>query len=127
MKKRFLSVFMAVCMLVSLGSVSKAVTIENKTFVFDYDQREIVVCGDLDTQKAKSIADSLVGEEVVAPRSILCIFCHNLAKTTVFETLHRYYTSSPRCLRNTYDATYCTRCNYSVGTLIAQSRIACCS
>ena len=116
MKKRILSGFVAICMLVSLGSVSNAV-----------GEKEIVLHGDFDAQKAQSIADKMNGEMISETYSLLCIFGHNLAYGTGIEIFHRYYPTAPRCLERIYKIEYCTRCNYSNGSLIKQSAIFCCS
>ena len=125
MRKMFLkpvSFIVLFCLLLqTVGAVTATRTNENthKEFVFE---REI------DREKAQLIIDYLNGEEVVEPRSILCIFGHSLATSTVYETTHRYWAVSPRCIRVTYRVTYCTRssCTYSAYTVLSDARLVCC-
>jgi len=117
---RSFSGFMVVCMFV--------LTISGFTAKQEA-HTEIVVCDSVDCEKAKIIIDTINGEETVSPRSILCIFGHNLARGTAIETTHRYWATAPRCRRITYDVRYCTRssCNYITYTMIADDRIRCCN
>jgi hypothetical protein len=125
MKKRLLSAFMAVCMLFSLGVISGAVG-ENE-FVFYYGDKEITVSGDFDVGKAQSIADALDGQVIIEPLGIVCVFLgHDLVSGVGKEITHRVYATAPRCFEKTYDITYCTRCNYSVGKLVRERYISCC-
>jgi hypothetical protein len=122
---RALTSLMAVCLTVlSVGAVSVG-----ENFIFEYDQKEIVVSGNIDEQKAQMIAFTLNGEISITPYSILCIFGHSISQGTATETTHRQYATAPRCLRKTYRVDYCTRssCNHAVYTLTAQSAIFCCT
>jgi hypothetical protein len=121
---RFLVSLMAVCMVLSVGAVS----VGEDVHIFDYYEKEIIISGSIDYQTAQSIAASINGELIVISYNMPCILGHSTARTTVIETTHRYYTSAPRCLKRTYDVTYCKRsgCGYSVSTLIGQTAIHCC-
>lgn len=125
-RKRFLkpiAIFMAITMLVSLGSMSAA---------NDNTEVEIIVCDSVECpQKQQLIIDTVNGENGtigISPASILCIFGHNLATTNARVITHRHWTTAPRCREVSHRITYCTRsgCNYSVSTVISDIRISCC-
>ena len=89
---------------------------------------EIVVEGDIDREKSQLIIATLNGEEIISPRSILCLIGHSMAQTTAIGTEHRVYSSAPRCVRTYYRVDYCTRssCNYITYTQTGSGRIHCC-
>lgn len=115
------AIFMAVCMFISTGS--GFMTKEEERFT------KIVVEGVNDKSKAQLIVDTINGEEIIAPRSVLCVFGHSTARGTAYGYNCKVYTTAPRCVRITYDVTYCTRssCNYIAYTEIGRGRIVCCS
>jgi hypothetical protein len=123
MKKVFLrslAVFMVACMFVLTGggfTVAK-----DEIFV------EIVVEGDIAREKAQLIIATLNGEEIISPRSILCLIGHSMAQTTAIYTEHRVWPNAPRCRRTTYRVDYCTRssCNYIVYTQTSVMAVHCC-
>ena len=123
-KKMFSKTFailMAICMLAQLSGVSFAVGSEPNV--------EIVVSGVADEHKAQLITDTINGEIIISPFGIACIFGHSTAKGTAVETTHRYYSTSPKCRRITYDVTYCTRssCDYITYAQVSNIRVACCA
>jgi hypothetical protein len=128
LKKRLVSALTAVCMLVVLISGVHAES--EKAFVFKYGEKEITVCGNVDSPKAKTISDSISNGESSdegTTRGLYCtLFGHNLAHMAVYEITHKYYATEPRCREIRYDVTYCTRCDYTVWTKIGESRIYCC-
>jgi hypothetical protein len=128
-RKTFLkpiAILMAVCMLFQLIGVAIAEGEEGFT--------EIIV-EDVDCQTEQLIIDMINGEattsdsQAINPSSILCIFGHSTAQTTIREINHRHWATAPRCRDTTYNVTYCTRssCNYIVMTVRSQNRIHCCS
>lgn len=120
---------MVSCMLVlSVGAIDVERARE-KTFTFEYGQREIIVTGVLEEQQARRVADCIVGEkEETSTRNILCtLLGHSMVQATANDIFHRYFTTAPRCLRITYRVDSCTRCGYSVKTEISRTAIFCCS
>ena len=127
-RKRFLkslAIFMAVSMLVSLGSISGATT--------DEPEIEIIIPDEVDCEKMQLIINTIKGNSSgtigISPASLLCIFGHSTTTTTVFAVTHRHWATAPRCREQIYRITYCTRsgCNYSVGTITSDGRIPCCA
>lgn len=123
-KKMFLksmAILMVFCVIVQSGV--SAANLENMPY------KEITVLGDVDSQKAQQIVGKISGETTISPFGIACLFGHSTARTTVYETTHRYYSTAPKCRRVTYDVTYCTRssCDYIVYTQIGVNAVHCCS
>ena len=55
------------------------------------------------------------------------LFGHKLESSTVATVTHKVRTTSPRCVKKTYDYDACTRCDYETSELIATEYIICCS
>lgn len=51
---------------------------------------------------------------------------HKLETTIVSKTTHKVRSTSPRCLKKTYDYSTCTRCDYEESVLIGNEYISCC-
>jgi hypothetical protein len=131
-----IAVLMTVCMLVSMFSVAGAANERGGSLVFDDYRSEFIFSDDIDFQTAQLIANSISGESallnsgssLIAPASILCLFGHSLAQTTVRQVEHNVWAASPRCRETVYNVTYCTRssCSHIVYTVRSQARIVCC-
>ena len=66
-------------------------------------------------------------QEGVATYGLTCtLFGHKLESSAVSTITHKVRTTSPRCLKKTYNYESCTRCDYEESTLILQEYIACC-
>ncbi|MCL2071315.1 MAG: hypothetical protein FWH07_03665 [Oscillospiraceae bacterium] len=120
-----IAIFMAVCMVVSLGGIASS---ESERRVPGF-KTEIVFEDDVCREKAELITAVINGEESASPRSIVCLFAgHTTTTTTVYATTHNYYTTSPKCREQIYRIIYCTRsgCSYNTGSIIADLRIHCC-
>ena len=51
---------------------------------------------------------------------------HKLETSVVYKITHKARTTSPRCLKKTYDYEACTRCDYEKSTLGSSVYIVCC-
>lgn len=54
------------------------------------------------------------------------LFGHKTESCTVYKITHEVRTTSPRCLKKTYNYITCTRCDYEESVLISSAYIACC-
>ena len=119
-----LAVFMAVCMLASLGGLVSAESERRASNI----KTEITFEDDVCREKAELLTAVINGEEVENPRNLLCLFGHTTTTTTVWAVTHNYWTTSPKCREQTYRIFYCTRsgCNYNTGSVISDFRIQCC-
>lgn len=67
-------------------------------------------------------------QEGIATYGLTCtLFGHNLENSKVYKITHKVRTTSPRCLKKTYNYAACTRCDYEESTLVSSAYIVCCS
>lgn len=69
------------------------------------------------------------GEEIEgrATYGLTCtLFGHKLETTEFYSIYHEARATSPRCLKKTYDYSFCTRCDYEESVLISSLYIVCC-
>lgn len=129
--KRTISLLSIICLLFCIFTLSSSAA-DNKTNTFIYGEKEITVeNSELSYEEMKAIADVVAGvksESQTNARGILCVFGHKISTSTVTETIHNAYTTTPKCIENIYDVESCTRssCDYIVKTLIDSTRIATC-
>ena len=122
-----LTAMMMLSMLISVtaDSISSA----NKTLVFKYGNEEILISSSIGADKAKIIADNLANKDnpTIQPKSILCIFGHDISYANAISVSHYVNSTSPRCYEYRYQIAYCTRssCGYSSETLISSGSIGC--
>ena len=66
-------------------------------------------------------------KEGIATYGLTCtLLGHKLETTGVYKITHKVRTSSPRCLKKTYDYSTCTRCDYEESILAKSEYIVCC-
>lgn len=133
--KKTISYIMALCLLLSGTAIGSSATEVNGNTFYYGDNKEIVIeSEDISQEKMQFIADFIAGdnevttENEIATCGILCIFGHNLATSSATETSHNAYSSSPKCLVNTYSVEYCTRssCDYISKELVKSYRTSAC-
>ncbi len=133
--KRIISVLMCAFIIMSSMAVfASASDNSSDTFNFEIDGTEYTVeyiSGDaVSDAKKEFIAAKLVGAEISSPSpaNILCdIFGHDYVYGQYSVTVHKVYSSAPRCERRYYKATTCEDCDYYQETLINTVKINCCS
>ncbi len=80
--------------------------------------------------KEKAISFYINGgeeQEGIATYGLTCtLLGHKLESSTVYKITHEVRTTSPRCLKKTYNYDACTRCDYEKSTLLSSEYIACC-
>lgn len=81
-----------------------------------------------DEAREKVVAHFLGEDEnVVNARGLTCtLLGHKLETGTTSVVTHKVRTSTPRCLRETFDYEICSRCDYSEYTLLYDEYIYCC-
>ena len=93
---------------------------------------EIIINDDVSAKtKAKIEKCYATGEPVidngVSTYGITCtLFGHKIESTAVSTITHKVSSTSPRCLKRTYNYEECTRCDYTNSTLILSEYIVCC-
>lgn len=64
----------------------------------------------------------------IATYGLTCtLLGHNIKISSVSTITHKVSTTSPRCLKKTYNYEECTRCDYEKATLVCSEYIVCCS
>lgn len=109
------------------------------TYTFYYDDREVTIeSTHLNEEKAQLVADyivygiapsSLIEPENEINTNLICtLFGHSIETSIALETIHNAYTTSPKCVQNTYQIDMCTRssCDYIQKTLIDSTRTSLC-
>lgn len=68
-----------------------------------------------------------VSSEIETTYGLTCtLLGHKLESSTVAVVTHKIRTTSPRCVRKTYDYEACTRCDYENSELVDTEYIVCC-
>lgn len=127
---RIISILLTVVMtLTSLQLVSFAETESDCNH--NNDEITIEFYGEISDSSKEKIISHFNGEIIsdVHSRGLMCtLFGHKLETGTVSTITHKVRTSSPRCLKETFDYEVCSRCDeYSEYTLIGSQYIVCCS
>lgn len=110
---------------------------ENTYNVYQYVDPEVTVefeTGNTFSQDIKQkVADGFVGivyvEELGEDQleNIICtLFGHSTTTSVVSVTHHKASIHSPRCLKEYYEVTACSRCNYTEEELLGGHYIVCC-
>lgn len=128
--KKILSVIFAIAMLVSIFTMptNAANTVETEV----HEHMEIIIDDEniSDETKEKIIAFySNGGEECEGATTygLTCtLFGHKLESATASTITHKVRTTSPRCLKKTYNYEACTRCDFEETTLLSSTYIVCC-
>ena len=133
--KKAISLIMSLCLVLSAVTVGSLAS-DAPTNIFYYENnKEIQIYDDgIELDKMQYIADYIAGanendvNSETTPYGILCIFGHSLKTTYATETTHNVYSTSPKCVENTYKVEYCTRssCDYISKELVDSYRTSAC-
>jgi len=132
------TLFLIVVVLATVCIFSAASLAEENTVTFYYDN-DVEVTAELNEElgyeRIKSIADRIAAgeisdgepEEPTRLNPQCAAGNHALTYTTFSSVRHYVYTTSPKCVKDTYRNETCTRigCSYSVDVLTGSERIYC--
>ena len=127
--KRFLAILMVLAISISIFAMpaSAEEATDTHTHIEVYFEDE----GLSDEFKAKATAYFMNGEpeqDEATTYGLTCtLFGHKLETTTTTKITHKARTTAPRCLKQVYNYSACTRCDYETSTLQSSSYIYCCS
>ena len=132
--KRIISIFMAAILCVLSAAVITSATAEtvDSSVVIVSEGVEYTVEFEnttLSDEQQQAIAEKLVYGNVdnVQTYGLMCtLFGHKTEQNTVGVITHKVKTTSPRCKRELYLVTTCTRCDYQEQELTGTSYIVCC-
>lgn len=125
--KKILSLILAVAILACIF-IMPANAAEKET----HNHIEIIIVNDdiSEKTKEKAIAFYTNGGEEQDGASTYGLTCtllgHKLETTRVYKITHEVRSTSPRCLKKTYDYSTCTRCDYEESILVENAYIICC-
>ena len=130
MKKTIL-VVLTFC--ISIYFCFNTVSAEESNNVFVYDNKEIIIDGEIGYQTMKKIADFVAGESIhsegISTCALDCSLGHSIVSgVTAIEVEHNVYEAYFKCVESIYDVQYCSRpsCDYFVKTLLTRNRISSC-
>ena len=129
--KKIISVFMAVVLFVISATLITSAS-ENPVVIITTEDAEYTIefeNTNLSEEKRQTIANNLVfgKENDIQTYGLMCsLFGHKTEENTVLVVSHKYKAISPRCKRDSYLVTTCTRCDYQEQELYASIYIVCC-
>ena len=129
--KKILSVFLALTLCVLSAALITSAS-ENSTVVITTDDAEYTVefeNTNLSQEQREAVAHNLVfgKDDTVQTYGLMCtLFGHNTEENMVSVITHKVKTTSPRCKREMYAVTTCSRCDYQEQEYVGTSYISCC-
>ncbi|MBQ7348158.1 MAG: hypothetical protein IJW55_09380 [Clostridia bacterium] len=118
----FLMIF-SMCFSVSaMESDGIVINIENANVIFDANSQWTF-------QEQQVIAQKITSEEnePFATYGLTCtLFGHKYTLETVQVITHNVYGEEPKCLKEVYNVSTCSRCDYIEEELLSTVRISCC-
>lgn len=126
--KKIIAFILAMIMCLSVCWGVSAADIES---TYHYDYVEIMFAEDstLNEEMKQKIADYIInGDDGVSTYNLLCtLLGHKETIEYVATISHKVSPTHPRCLRQTWEVTGCTRCEEALGmVLLSESYITCC-
>ena len=97
-----------------------------------YEHIEIIIVNPNISEETKEKAFAFYSndgeeQEGISTYGITCtLLGHKLETTGVYKITHEVRSTSPRCLKKTYDYSACTRCDYEESILTGSEYIVCC-
>jgi hypothetical protein len=130
--KRIICALMCFVLLMATTSVASA---SNQSGVYEYEINNVEYTVEFEDktispEKMEMIAETLLGlrDNSTQTYGLGCtLFGHDWVTKGVFVTEHKKRTTAPRCLRHTYNVTYCEDCDETKETvLISSGYVDCC-
>lgn len=129
--KRYMPILGLLVLVLSLSISASAGYISE--YVFQYENIEILVKGEMDYSEASYVAESLIhnanDEKSGNNRSIICtIFGHDLKTSMAIVREHNVSPTQPKCVEYQYRIINCTRssCDYIEQELIRTTPLSSC-
>lgn len=128
--KRMGSVILVLAFLISIMQIAVSAQDGYPAPACDECEVEVFIPEDLSPEVRAKILANMFGETDSEPeqdRNIICtLFGHDYEITYSYSTSHNVYTTSPKCVRNTYKNSTCTRCGHTETELYKSERISTC-
>mgnify|MGYP003294766026 CR=1 FL=1 len=128
--KKVLTLIFAFSLFMLLTIASSAEEASTEYYYHEGDCEIYIQRSTLSDEQLELIAQRIAGidsSSTQTARGLTCtLFGHDYEYTTVTKITHKYYSSAPRCLEETYRVGICSRCDDSTQTLEASIRLYCC-
>lgn len=126
--KKIIAFVLSMIMTLSFCLSVSAADVNNTYY---YGDIEIIFAEDstLSEEMKPKIADYVVnGDDGTSTYNLLCtLFGHKETTELIATISHKVSPTHPRCLRQTWEVTGCTRCEEALGmVLLSESYITCC-
>lgn len=129
--KKIISVFLIVTLFALSATIITSAS-ESSTVVITTDEAEYTVefeNTNISKEQREAIAYNLVfgKDDNIQTYGLMCtLFGHKTEGTSISVITHKVKTTSPRCKRDSYVITTCTRCDYYDEEYTGTSYISCC-
>ena len=133
MKKTIRILAFWLVIMTSLTVVASATDENFAVYTYETEDTKYTVTfsnGDIPQEKQEAIAQKLIGTGDSSSQTygLWCtLFGHDYVEDSVNVVTHKASSSAPRCKQQTYDVTYCSKCDYTEEKLVATTYIYCCS
>lgn len=126
--KKIIAIILAMILALSFCLNVNAADVEN---TYHYGDVEFIFAEDspLSEEMKQKIVDYIInGDDGASTYNLLCtLFGHKETIECVTTISHKVRDTHPRCLRQTWEVTGCTRCEEALGmVLLSESYITCC-
>lgn len=126
--KKIIAFVLALILTMSFGFVANAANVKN---TYTDGTLEIIFAEDstLSNEMKQHISDYIVnGDDGASTYNLLCtLFGHKETVETVATISHKVDPKNPRCLKQVWEVTGCTRCEEALGMiLLGETYITCC-
>lgn len=127
--KKIISLIMAMILAICSFSISACADHAEEASVYHNHEIEYVFPeGTPDSVKEKIINGFEGDGETASTYGLTCtLFGHDTESTVIYTITHRKKATSPRCLKEYFNCTTCSRCDYFVSELISSQYIVCCA
>ena len=127
--KKIIALVLAMIFTMSFYVSVSAANVEN-TYIYGDFEIVFVENSSFSDEMKQHVADYIVnGDDGATTYNLLCtLFGHKETVEAVTTISHKLRATHPRCLRQTWQVTGCTRCEEALGmVLISETYITCCA
>ena len=131
MKKVIKGILLAVVVATLSMSIFAADFVTGTTFAYPTENKTVEFAADtiLSENQQQQIADLLIygeTESTVSTQSLCWLTGHDYVKNYAAVTTHKVAEHRPRCLKEYYRVTTCSKCDYNNIELISSEYVDCC-
>lgn len=129
--KRFITLLLAIIIVISMTLISSAKTSTSTTIVIDNFSVIFDVDSTFTAEEQHLIAEKVVSNntenETATTYNLMCtLFGHKTTTETITVIEHCVRDTMPKCRKSLQDVTGCTRCDYVTIDVVSSTYIYCC-